>query len=198
MTILAGFRSRSRMTRPRHIAALASISTLLFLFAGTACMGAWSDIPDSCHAALPILHDEATDCAAATVLMMDSSEIAFECLYSDSHWSDDAVSAYWERIHATCIQKWGSNCSVLYVMVVPTIGREGEAAWLPWNIIVTQDRHDYSINLSDSIVGLSSIFHGRVYSTMDGLILLPKEIDISRPFAIRYSTEQASVGPFKL
>ena len=198
ITTLAGFRNHARTTRRKRITAVAAIFISFVLLTGIACIGDWSDVPDTCHAAMPILRNEATDSAAATVYVMGSSEVAFARLYSDSYWSDDAVSAYWERIHATCIQKWGANCNVLYVMVVPTLGREGEAAWWPWNIIVTQDQRSYSISLSDSIVGLSSLFHGRVYCTMDGLILLPREVNVSRPFQIDYSTEQVSVGPLAL
>jgi len=87
---------------------------------------------------------------------------------------------------------------VLYLMVVPTIGCEGEAAWWPWNLIITQDQRSYSFSLSDSIVGLSRAFQGRVYSTMDGLILLPSGIDVSRPFQIGYWTAEVTIGPFDL
>ena len=81
-------------------------------------------------------------------------------------------------------------------MVVPTIGREGEASWWPWNLTVTQDQRTFSINLSNAIIGLSRAFYGRILSTMDGLILLPGEVDVSRPFQIGYSTAKVPLGPF--
>jgi len=186
--------TRQRNTTPILAAGLALI--LVLLFAGTACFGAWSDLPANMHAVMPILHNETAESAAATVLLMDSCQLAFQNLYRNSHWSAAEIDSYWGRIQATCIQKWGSTCNVLYLMVVPTIGREGEAAWWPWNLTITQDRRSYSLSFGDSIVGLSRDFQGRVYSTMDGLILLPDEIDVSRPFKINYWLTEVTIGPF--
>lgn len=181
--------------RARRIAVV-GLGSVLLIFAGSACFGAWSDLPGNLHAVMPILHTEAAETAAATVLLMGSCELAFQNLYRDSHWSNDEIASYWDRIHATCAQKWGSTSNVLYLMVVPTIGREGEAAWWPWNLIITQDRRSYSISLSDSIVGLSLAFQGRIYSTMDGLIRIPEEIDVTRPFRVNYAITEVTIGPF--
>jgi hypothetical protein len=147
---------------------------------------------------MPILLNEAAENPAATLLLMDSCELAFQSLYRNSRWTADEIGTYWERIQATCAQKWGSTSNVLYLMLVPTIGCEGEAAWWPWNLTVSQDRRSYSLTFGDSIVGLSHDFQGRVYSTMDGLILLPEEIDVSRPFKINYWLAEITIGPFHL
>ena len=147
---------------------------------------------------MPILHNEAANSSAANVLLMNSCKQAFENLYRNSHWTIDEVASYWERVSATCTQKWGSTSNVLYLMVVPTIGREGEAAWWPWNLIVTQDRVSYSLSMSDSIVGLSRAFQGRIYCTMDGLVRLPSGVDGSRPFQVSYGITEVTIGPFNL
>jgi len=198
METLSGVRDCMRHRNTREIVAAGLGSILIMLFASYSCMGSWSDLPANSHAVMPILHNEATDSAAANVLLMASCQLAFQNLYRDSHWSDDEIASYWERISATCTQKWGSITNVLYLMVVPTIGCEGEAAWWPWNLVITQDQRSYSLSLSDSIVGLSRAFQGRVYSTMDGLILLPHGIDVSRPFQISYWTAEVTLGPFNL
>lgn len=198
MNDLAGLQNFSRANKNRQAVAISLGSILLLLFIGITCFGSWSDLPSNLHAVMPILQHEETNSAAANVLLMNSCELAFRNLYRNSHWTTDEVASYWERISATCTQKWGSTSNVLYLMVVPTIGREGEAAWWPWNLIVTQDRTSYSINMSDSIVGLSLAFQGRVYSTMDGLIRLPDEINVSRPFQINYSITEVTIGPFNL
>jgi len=198
METLSRSQKHTRRRSERQIVAVGLGSVLLLFFVSFACLGAWSDLPDNLHALMPILHDEASDSSAATVLLMASSQLSFQHLYRDSRWSDHEVASYWERIQATCAQTWGSTCNVLYLMIVPTIGREGEAAWWPWNLTVEQDRCSYSVGFSDSIVGLSRSFQGRIYSTMDGLILLPSEIDVTRPFKINYSITEVTIGPFDL
>ena len=195
---LSGVRTCTRRRNKRDIVVAGLGLILVLLFASYACLGDWSDLPSNSHAVMPILPNEATDSASANILLMISSQLSFQNLYRDSHWSDDEIASYWERISATCTQKWGSTTNVLYLMVVPTIGCEGEAAWWPWNLIITQDQRSYSISLSDSIVGLSRAFQGRVYSTMDGLMLLPREIDVSRPFQINYWIAEVTIGPFNL
>ena len=196
MKNIKGLRNRSNSRNAREVVAVGLVSILLMFLASYACFGAWSDLPDNLHAVMPILFDEAAENSAATVLLMDSCELAFQNLYRNSHWTGDEIARYWERIQATCTQKWESASNVLYLMVVPTIGREGEAAWWPWNLTVTQDRRSYSLTFGDSIVGLSRSFQGRVYSTMDGLIRLPDQINISRPFQINYSITEVTIGPF--
>jgi hypothetical protein len=195
---LLGLRSDTRVANVRNIARAAAGSILLLLLAGNACFGVWSDLPGNMHAVMPILHNEADDSSAATVLLMASCESSFQSLYRSSRWSDDEVGSYWERVQSICNQKWGSACRALYVMVVPTIGHEGEATWWPWNLTISQDRRSYSPSFNDSIVGLSRDFQGRVYSIMDGLIRLPEEIDVSRPFQISYWLTEATIGPFNI
>ena len=195
---LLGLRSDRRVANVRNIAKAAAGSILLFLLAGNACFGAWSDLPGNMHAVMPILHNEADDSSAATALLMASCESSFQSLYRNSRWSDDEVGSYWERIQSICKQKWGSTCHALYLMIVPTIGHEGEATWWPWNLTISQDRRSYSPSFNDSIVGLSHDFQGRVYSTMDGLIRLPEEIDVSRPFQISYWLTEVTIGPFNI
>ncbi|MBU1048505.1 hypothetical protein KKG90_00640 [Candidatus Bipolaricaulota bacterium] len=195
MKELAGLRNCTQHRNTRAI--VVGLTTILvWVTAGLACFAGWSDLPDNLHAVMPILHHEPVENSAATVLLMDSCEMAFRNLYRNSHWTTDEVTSYWERIQATCNEKWGSTSHVLYLMVVPTIGREGEAAWWPWNLIVTQDKHSYAISLSDSIVGLSKAFQGRVFSTMDGLIRIPDQIDVRRPFQINYAITEVTIGPF--
>lgn len=196
MKALSEVRTCTRHRNTSEVVAVGMASLLVLVFASYTCLGTWSDLPDNIHAVMPILHNEATDSAAASVFLMKSSQLSFQNLYRNSHWSNDEIASYWERISATCTQKWGSTCNVLYLMVVPTIGCEGEAAWWPWNLIMTQDQRSYTISLSNSIVGLSRAFHGRVYSTMDGLILLPEGIDASRPFQINYWATEITIGPF--
>jgi hypothetical protein len=196
MKELEGLRNFSKGKSTPAVAVFALMSMLLAPFVSLTCFGAWSDLPTNLHAVMPILHNEAANSSAANVLLMNSCEAAFRNLYRDSHWTTDEIARYWDRISATCTQKWGSTTNVLYLMVVATIGREGEAAWWPWNLIVTQDRTSYSISMSDSIVGLSRAFQGRVYSTMDGLVRLPEAINVSRPFQINYSITEVTIGPF--
>ena len=198
MKDLAGLRNFLRSNNARGVATVCLGSVLVLLLASSVCFGAWTDLPVNLHAVMPILHHEATDSSAASVLLMSSCQAAFQNLYRNSHWTIDEVASYWERVSATCTQKWGSTSNVLYLMVVPTIGREGEAAWWPWNLIVTQDRVSYSLSMSDSIVGLSRAFQGRIYSTMDGLVRLPSGVDGSRPFQVSYGITEVTIGPFNL
>ncbi len=172
------------------------MAILMSLATGWACLAAWSDLPANLHAVMPIVHHQAPDSPAASVLLMDSCQAAFENLYRSSHWTSDEIATYWERIQQVCNEKWGSTSRVLYLMVVPTIGREGEVAWWPWNLTITQDGRNHAITFGDSIVGLSKAFQGRIYSTMDGLIRLPDQVDVRRPFQIAYAITQVTIGPF--
>jgi hypothetical protein len=81
------------------------------------------------------------------------------------------------------------------VKVVPSLGREGQVYWLPWNIVISQDHVTFTVEFEDILVGLSGAFCGLIYQTMDGFIHLPDEIDVSRPFKICYSAAEVSLGP---
>lgn len=180
----------------RGIVIVGLIAILVPLTAGLACFAAWSDLPANRHAVMPIVHHQAPDSPAASILLMHSCQVAFEDLYRSSHWTCDEIATYWERIRQVCIEKWGNTSRVLYLMVVPTIGREGEVAWWPWNLTIMQDGQNHAINFGDLIVGLSKAFQGRIYSTMDGLVRIPDSIDVRRPFQIAYAITEVTIGPF--